>query len=105
MQIFNKYLLFIINKAEAMSKLKRSDVFDIINEERDYQDHFILKKVKTDEYTLSEWLMIIRKYVSDAENATINNDDMKILSSIRKVAALCVLMLEENGCVTRNNEQ
>lgn len=82
-----------------MDKLSKENVFLLLNEESEFHNNLTLKNFLNSEYSPTEWLMVLRKYLSDAENAAIEDDEKKILSSIRKIGIFCILMLEENGCI------
>jgi hypothetical protein len=82
-------------------KLSRNDVFKLISEERDYQNDkwHITEQSK---YTISEWLTMIRKYLNDAENASFELNKTEAMSALRKIAALGIAAIEQNGCDSRN---
>ena len=83
-------------------KLSRKEVFELIDNERNYQ----LEKWNNEkqDYSISEWLTIMRKYITDAENSVFENENEKALFSILKITSLGVASLEEMGCKPRNLE-
>lgn len=80
--------------------LDRSIIFKIIENECKYQDNK-RKKGDTYGYSLSEWLILIRRYMSDAESGVLTGSDIKTQAAIRKIGALCVNCLAD---VFENNE-
>lgn len=85
-------------------KLKREEVYDIINEERKYQDNKWGGILHDESHSLSDWLTYIRKYLTDADNGLFINDEKKILSAIRKLTALGVVVMELHGVPKRSEE-
>ena len=54
-----------------MKQLSRKEVYDAIDEERKYQDKVWGGKEFDENRSVSDWLMFIRRYLNDAENAEI----------------------------------
>lgn len=78
-------------------KLSREKVFELIDDEREYQNSkWHIDKQK--EYTLSEWVTMMKKYVNEAENSIFDGDDEKARFAILKLSALGVASLEQMGC-------
>ena len=85
-------------------KLSREEVFKLISEERDYQnDKWHI--TEQSEYSISEWLTMIRKYLNDAENGVFNEEPASAMEAIRKVTALGNAAIENIGCKSRNIEE
>lgn len=73
--------------------MKRSEVYAIIDNERDYQDE---KWIEFDdsEWSINDWLVFIERYINEAKNLTGYPNQM--MNSIRKIAALAVVAMENN---------
>jgi len=82
----------------------RKKVYEAIDEERDYQDSLIAKGTfeKTIKTTAEEILMI--GHYADKARAEWTNKygDIPALEMVRKIAALCVRCMENNGIVERD---
>jgi len=82
--------------------MKRKDVFKLINEEREYQKERYPKTVKTDPtLSTSDWLIIIKNYIREAENHIHLLDKPSARESIRKIAAICVACMEHKETKSR----
>lgn len=82
----------------------RNFVYDTINGERDYQD----SKWPGHNHSNVEWLVYIDDYVKEALHmASRYPDDIAerfLKSSLRKIGAMSVAAMEQNGVVTRKEE-
>lgn len=85
-----------------MKKLNREEVYELINEERKYQDKVWGGAEYDANRTISDWLMFIRKYINDAENAVFNFNTEEAMDAIRKITAIGVAAMESKGCPKRN---
>jgi len=83
---------------------KRQEVYEIINEEREYQDKVWGGPAHDIGHSLSDWVVYIRKYVNQAENALYTGDEKAILCAIRKITALGVAVMEINKTPKRSEE-
>ena len=82
-------------------KISREDVFKLITEEREYQnDKWHISEQA--EYTISDWLTMIKKYLNDAENGMFDENPNASMEAIRKITALGVASMENIGCKSRN---
>jgi hypothetical protein len=79
------------------TKVTRTEVYSVINGERDYQDR---KWVKFDDakWSVGDWLIFIQRYVDEAESKL---GYPEALDSIRKIAGLAVACMEYNGAPKR----
>ena len=86
-----------------MSMIKRKKVYEAIDEERDYQDSLIEKgKYEITIKSTAEEILMINFYALRAADAwTVNYGDKPALDVVRKIAALCVRCMENNGIVHR----
>jgi hypothetical protein len=87
-------------KAEKVNTLRR-DVFVLINDEREYQDHMHQHLFRDDpcfdeNHSVADWIIYIEKLLNDAKQEIYNLDEVEALSHIRKIAALCVACMEYN---------
>ena len=85
--------------------IERSVVNEIIDEEREYQDSKWVTDGKPTEHRPIEWLMIMQYYLNKGKliaaevEEPLGNDDIMII--IRKIAAIGVAAIEQNGCARR----
>jgi len=83
--------------------MHRSDVYDAIDTERDFQDGFIANQGLTHNKTVGEFLTLIRAYSAKADSAWVGQPgDAGALEEIRKIAALCVSCMEHHGATKRS---
>ena len=85
-------------------KLSRKDVFNLINEERDYQNNK-WHITEQSEYAISDWLTMIKKYLNEAENATFDVDKDSAMCAIKKMSSLGIAAIEQIGCKTRKERE
>jgi hypothetical protein len=88
--------------------MERLKVYQVLDGERDYQDDRWQKDIaaRKSKYTEYEWLLFIQDYLTEAIRlATRGNevDDARIAvqNSIRKITAMGVACMEQNGCPER----
>ena len=86
-----------------MKKLKRDEVYDILNEERDYQDIKWGGSEHDTNHSISDFFLFMRKHMNDAENALYSSNAENAMDAIRKVTALGVALMESKGCPRRND--
>jgi len=88
-------------------KATREEVFAAINGERDYQDSK-WNPIEDHQHSVEEWLVYIDDYVSEAKHALSRkpySDSLPLaLHTLRKIAAMGVAALEQNGVLTRTIE-
>jgi hypothetical protein len=78
---------------------ERSSVYECIDSERDYQEK--TWKLSDDQKNrVSDWIIIMEKYIQSAKNSIIDLDG-KENESVRKIAALAVACMEFNGVEPR----
>jgi hypothetical protein len=81
-------------------KSTRQEVFEVINDERDYQEK-IWKRPKHN-HSAIEYLVYIDHYVKQAmELVSTKDDESDALPNLRKIAALAVAAMEEHGAIDR----
>lgn len=77
----------------------RTEVFEALDEERRYQE----LRWPGHKHTPTEFLVYIQHYVTNAmARATNENGEHGALDAIRKIGALAVAAMEENGAPRRN---
>jgi len=87
--------------------MTRKKVYEIIDEERNYQESLSKSTFRHDDVDQSvpAELVMMRVYLDKAFNAfTANYGDQFALNEIRKVTALGVRCLERHGCPRRNDD-
>ena len=76
----------------------RSEVYAAIDGERTYQD----AKWPGAKQSVAAWITFLSEYVREAQfRVTREEGDQGGLDSVRKIAALAVCCMEENGVVKR----
>ena len=82
----------------------RSEVYNAIDSERDYQD----RKFSGDDIrhsaidrSLDEFILYIQQYAAEAGALTTHEDEEEALNFVRKVAGLCVGCMETHGAPRR----
>lgn len=82
--------------------LTRQEVYEVIDGERDYQD---IRWTGTGDHTVAEYILYMEYYLVEARRLISTQDDPKAsrdaLDVLRKVTALGVVCMEENGAVKR----
>lgn len=77
--------------------MKRSDVYDIIDTERNYQDNKPGHTKERDEsLSVAEWIIYMNNHLSKAMDAVYDMNEEAALEEIRKVTALGVACMEHN---------
>lgn len=93
--------------------MKREDVYNIIDSERDYQNKLwvVRKEGEPDTevtHSFAEWIMFIEDYLNEAKHMLSRESfvtaNPKAGVIMRKVAALAVASLEEHGSEPRFNQ-
>jgi hypothetical protein len=80
--------------------IDRQEIFEVIEDERIYQDNKWKKPQHS--HSVTEYLVFISHYVNDAMKKVSTMDGEKeALPNIRKIAALAVAAMEENGVSKR----
>jgi hypothetical protein len=89
-------------------EVKREEVFAALDQERHYQE---LKHGNTDHrgvHSATEWLVYIEQYLNAAKHVVTHHSDpdakKRALCAIRKITAMGVACMEQNGVVTRKME-
>lgn len=78
---------------------KREEVYAVIDGERDYQD----MRWPGHKHSVTEFLVFIDHYVKRGMTAVSTQDGERgAFGDIRKIAALAVACMEENGAEARN---
>jgi hypothetical protein len=93
-----------------MSKRKTKhaieEAFDAIRVERQYQDRLWGDSLYEGRHSVSEWILYIRNYLQEAEDVVCRKAapkcDEDALHIIRKVVAMGVCCMEQNGVLWRN---
>src|SRR5690348_2933363 len=87
----------------------RNIVYEVINEERDYQDSKWNEDTTASggKHSNTEFLVYIRDYVEQALHYASRNSEQKVLpftqDALRKIAALAVAAMEQNGVINRTH--
>lgn len=82
--------------------MKRSDVYKLIDGERDYQDALPSDRTDGRKHTVGEFMIMLQYYMDKAVEAwTTNAGDEKSLDVIRKIAGICVNCMENHDTPPR----
>jgi len=86
--------------------MERTEVYKLIDGERDYQDATWVARRTADgtpdeEKEVAEWINYIEFHLSKAKNAVYYLDKQSALAEVRKVAALAVRTMEIHGAPER----
>jgi hypothetical protein len=84
-----------------MKKLERKEVYEIVDEERDYQDEKWGGTSHDNTHSVSDWLIFMRIYLTEAENALYQSSAEDAMDAVRKITAMGVAAMEANGCPKR----
>lgn len=85
----------------------REVVFELINEERDYQDTRWTSETTTSGglHSWEEWLTYIADYVQEAQHIlsreSKQNAHARVGANMRKIAAMAVCAMEQHGAPSR----
>lgn len=93
----------ITKRAKIEQKMKREEVYKIINGERNYQDNMAKQNTyQLGNPTVEAELSLIEHYILEARKklVTIGGDDV-CLDMLRKVAGIAVRCFENHGCPHR----
>lgn len=80
--------------------MKREDVYKAIDAERDYQIQKWGDSLSNN-HQIPGWLLIMKKYIQDAEQAWMEFGDRKAMEEIRKVVTVGVACAEQYGMASR----
>ena len=90
--------------------MKREDVYNLIEGERNYQDSLWNESTTTSKgiHSVEEWFYYIEKYIRDA-NIVLTSEarqvsNPKAMCIMRKVAALAVHAMEQHQTMSREEE-
>ena len=86
--------------------MERVEVYDRINQERDYQDWRWEEEIREDGVEdevkpPAEWLNYIKYHLEQAEVSNYMLNKEETMNEIRKIAALAVRAMEIHGCDER----
>ena len=87
--------------------MQRSTVYDIINGEREYQDNLWNEHTTSSggKHSPTEWLVYIQDYLTEAMSLASRNSNPEasenVMENIRKIGAMCVCAMEQNGVKPR----
>lgn len=91
------------------NKATRGEVFDAVDEERDYQDSRWTPETTTSggRHSIGEWVVFIDDYLRQVKTELSRNSEPQAsamaLDTMRKITALGVACMEQNGVVYRAN--
>lgn len=90
--------------------MERTEVYKLIDGERDYQDWRWTEEIKKDrvpdeDKRPAEWLNYIKYHLEQGEISNYMLSKEQTMSEIRKIAALAVRAIEIHGCPEREIPQ
>jgi len=86
---------------------RREEVYQAIDSERAYQDTRWYKDTTASggTHTVTEWLVFVQDYLTEAVHQSSRQPEPKasedVLHTLRKIAAMCVACMEQNGAPPR----
>ncbi len=86
--------------------MERSDVYRLIDGEREYQEDLEGDGSRHDghQHTVGDYLVMLNSYIQKANSAwTDNGTDVPALEVIRKIAGICVHCMEDYNTNARIN--
>jgi len=81
--------------------IERQKIFEIISEEREYQDLRWGGLGHDLEHTISEWVLFIEYHLGEAKRLLYEEGEWPALGEIRKIAAMAVACMEHNNAPRR----
>lgn len=88
-----------------MTPIPRDQIYAIIDGERDYQDSLSASSETAGVHTVPEWVLYMEAYIADARQIAAHtwgsDATFKTLDVIRKVTAMGVACMEQNGFTVR----
>jgi hypothetical protein len=85
--------------------MKRAEVYEIIDTERDYQDNVVdadPSRRCLPEHSVGDFLTMLRYYTNLTDVAwSTNAGTDKVLDNVRKIAGICVKCMEKHGAPPR----
>lgn len=91
----------------ATNATTRTEVYQAINTERDFQDSFVLpERQYYQTHTLGEFILMLNQYAAQAQQKWTHHADKvdgypESLHEIRKLAAIAVRCMEQHGAPLR----
>jgi len=85
--------------------MTREDVFDLVDNEREYQNSLSHHSKEIDEATsVAAWLVYMEKLITEAKECVYQLDEESALEHVRKATAVGVACMEHNETKSRNNQ-
>lgn len=86
------------NSWGTLQVIDRTEVYKAIDSERDYQD----RRWPGHTHSIPDYILFIEDYLAEARHmVSRSNNEAAALDTIRKVAALAVICMEEHGAPVR----
>ena len=81
---------------------KRAEVYEAIDSEREYQDAMKGIRASTANRTLGDYLTLLNHYIVEANQSYVKSRGACMaMHEVRKIAAIAVRVMEENGAPKR----
>lgn len=95
-------MIYVFNKSKNKN-MEQEQVFEILKEERSYQDSISTKMEHKGCPTVEAELLMMEHYLVQAREkwVTTYGDSISCLDSLRKVAGIAVRCFENHGCPSR----
>lgn len=88
--------------------MTRQEAFDLLSTERDYQNKLWVGHdgaSGTHAHTPDEWVLYMQDYLNEAQHIASREGDndyqTRVMAILRKVGAMAVAAMEQNGCPPR----
>jgi hypothetical protein len=82
--------------------MERSEVYKLLDQERDYQEHQEDAHGWQKTKTVGEWMVLLHYYIAQADKEwSTNTGTAEALNMIRKIGGIAVHCMEEHGAPPR----
>lgn len=89
---------FTLQDTNMSDRRNREHVYEAIDSERDYQD----RRWPGHTHSIPDYILFMEDYLAEARHmVSRSNNEASALDTIRKVAALAVVCMEEHGAPVR----
>jgi len=105
-QVLDEHLPDLEELMEEKRMGAMEKALEAIRKEREYQDRLWGNAASRGKHTVPEWILFMQNYLKEAEDVVCRKAaplcDVDALHAIRKIAAMAVCCMEQNGIVYRD---
>lgn len=88
-----------------MPKSTRAEVFEVLSEERDYQESLPPSKCDCGNESIGEIILTLEHFIAKARTTRCQHGDLAALEEIREIGAMAVACMEVHGAFRRRPKQ